>query len=220
MKRELKKTLWEAYVKKADIPRQQKSKIQQLGEYFFEDVSFLYQIYGLIGEENVCCKNGETGIIFEKEDDLYILRKESMGIFLRAEEMKCLLRDMIVLLEDILPLGSVVDLRKDKLHGDVSKVEHFRVVITKRFLGVGEGCFYPYGAVVYPLGTGGTGKNISFTPALIERVIYEGYSDELEDVFLYQMKNKLIVEQKRMSVGFATKKELAELTDRVCKLEV
>ena len=157
--------------------------------------------------------------MFENEEELYILRKENKGIFLKAKEMKRLLSDMITLFEEILPLGSVVDLKKDKLSEDldVSKVENFRIVITKRFVGAGEGCFYPYGAVLYPIGFGGTGKVISFTPALIEKVIYTGYSDEMEDAFVFQMKYKLVVEQRRKSAGFATRQELSETEEIVRK---
>ena len=37
---------------------------------------------------------------------------------------------------------------------------------------------------------------------MIEKVIYRGYEDELEEVFLYQMKMELIINQRRKSMGF------------------
>lgn len=219
MKAEMKEALWEAYLKQTDILEQQKEKLKELGTFFFEDVSFLYKIYPSVGEKQVNLCDEKTGIMFENEEELYILRKENKGIFLKAEKMKRLLSDMITLFEEILPLGSVVDLKKDKLSEDldVSKVENFRIVITKRFVGAGEGCFYPYGAVLYPIGFGGTGKVISFTPALIEKVIYTGYSDEMEDAFVFKMKYKLVVEQRRKSAGFATRQELSETEEIVRK---
>lgn len=221
MRRELKETLWNEYLKQSNIPELQKKELKQLGKLFFDDVSFLYDIYPLVGEENVSRSSEETKVIFENEGALYILRKEKAGIFLKENEMKRLLSDMIVLFEDILPLGSVVDLKKDKLFEDldVSKVENFRVVITKRFIGARVGCFYPYGAGVYPFGPVGE-KMISFTPALIERVIHTGYSDEVDEAFVFQMKKQLIVEQKRKSAGFATPQELEETAEYIRKVEV
>lgn len=216
-----KETLWNEYLKRSNIPELQKKKIRQLGELFFDDVTFLYDIYPLVGKDNVSCSNKKTNVVFENEGPLYILRKEKTGIFLKAEEMKRLISDMITLFEDILPLGSVVDLKKDKLFDgiDISNIENFRVVITKRFLGVKEGCFYPYGAVVYPVGLAG-GKMISFTPALIDRVIHVGYSDEIDEAFVFKMKHLLIVEQKRKSVGFATRQELEETARYIQRYEV
>ena len=60
---------------------------------------------------------------------------------------------------------------------------------------------------VYPLGIAGSGNVLSFTPAMIEKVIYRGYEDELEEVFLYQMKMELIINQRRKSMGFANADE-------------
>lgn len=220
MKREQKQALWEEYLKVVDFPEQQKGKLKELGILLLERVSYLYKIYSL-SEEKTFLEDEETGIVYEAEEDLHILRKGNMGIFLKKEEMKCLLADMISLFEEILPLGTVVDLKKGELAKtmDVSKVQQFRVIITKRFIGVGTGCFYPYGAVVYPLGTAGNGRTISFTPSLIENIVFTGYGDEVEEEFVFQMKKHLIVEQRRKSVGFATKQEREELEKVIHNLE-
>ena len=86
-------------------------------------------------------------------------------------------------------------------------------------MGAKAGCFYPYGAVIYPIGLA-EGKVISFTPALIERVVYTGYSDEVDEEFIFQMKQLLIIQQRRKSVGFATKQELSEAAEMIQKCEV
>lgn len=220
MKREQKETLWEEYLKVVDFPEQQKRKLKELGILLMERVSYLYRIYSLLESES-SFEDEETGIIYEVEEDLHILRKGNMGIVLKKDEMKRLLADMITLFEEILPLGTVVDLKKDELAKtmDVSKVQQFRVIITKRFIGTGEGCFYPYGAVLYPLGTAGYGRTISFTPSLVENIVFTGYSDEVEEAFVFQMKKHLIVEQRRKSVGFAAKQEREEFEKMMHKLE-
>ena len=216
----LKETLWNEYIHQISMDDIQKIKLKTIGENFYNDVSFLYDIYPLIGEDKVSCSDKKTNVTFENEGTLYILRKEKSGIFLGAEEMKKLISDMITLFEDILPLGSVVDLKKDKLFEGmgVTEVENFRVIITKRFLGAKAGCFYPYGAVIYPIGMA-EGKVIAFTPALIARVIHTGYSDETDETFVFQMKRQLVIKERRKSAGFATKQELAETAEMIRKLE-
>ena len=60
---------------------------------------------------------------------------------------------------------------------------------------------------------------ISFTPALIDRVIHTGYSDETDEEFIFQMKHHLVVEQKRKSVGFATYQDMEETAEYIRKEE-
>ena len=144
------------------------------------------------------------------EDGLYILRKEGAGIFLPEEKMKRIIIDMISIFEEILPLGTVVDLRKEKLEArlDLSGVEHFRVVIVKRFVGVGRDIYYPYAGALYPLGTTGEDKMISFSSALIEKVIHRGYSDETEEQFVGLMKREIIIGHRKKPAGFCSTEEL------------
>lgn len=222
MKNKWKESLWKEYLNVVEVKEQQKKNLQELGTFFFEDVSFLYRVYEAIMEEKSnIIEDKENGIVFEIEDNLYILRKGRTGIFLDVEEMKSILADMIVLFEDILPLGTVVDLNKDELMKviNVEKLENFRVVITKRFLGDGAGCFFPYGAVAYPIGTAGAGRAISFTPPLIEKIVFMGYKDETEDAFLFQMKYQLVIEQRRRSIGFASKQDMEKMRDRINTME-
>lgn len=222
MKIQWKEYLWEEYLKIANVKETQKKNFRELGAYFFENVSFLYKAYELIisGKKNTI-EDEKNGILFEKEDNLCILRKEKTGIFLDTQDMKSILADMIALFEDILPLGTVVDLQNDEMSKivNVSKMEKFRVVITKRFLGDGEGCFFPYGAVVYPIGTAGASRVISFTPPLIEKVVFMGYKDETEEAFIFQMKYQLVIKQRRCSAGFSNKQEIEKMRDRISTME-
>lgn len=220
MRKERKAALWEEYLKEADYLKGKEEQLKTIGELFYDNVSFLYEIYPLIGTGKESREDEESGLVFETEvGDLHILRKDGKAVGLKTEEIKKLLVDMIGLFEEILPIGSIVDLKKEILseNMDVSEVEKFRVAIVKRFLGNGYGCYYPYGAVVYPLGTAGKGKLMTFTPALIENVVFNGYSDETEEYFLYLMKQELIISQGRKSAGFATKQELEELRSSTVK---
>lgn len=209
MKKEYQEALWNAYIETAEVPEHQKKYLKTIGNSLMQEVPFLYRIYGLIGEQEEISECSEIGIHFEKEGESYILRQDSSGILLKEEAMKKLIVDMIGLFEEILPLGSVVDLKKEVLAEqlDLSGVDNFRVVITKRFMGTGESCYYPYGAVIYPVGTAGQGNVFSFTPALIGKTLFRGYGDWMEDEFVYQMKLELIVRKGRKSMGFASPDE-------------
>ncbi len=219
MKREWKESLWDEYVKGTIFSEEKKKSLKAVGDLLIDKAPFLYEIYAAIGKEGKQCKDEESGVAYEKADGLHILKWEETEICFEKDIFKTVVSDMIGLFEELLPLGSVVDLKKDKLaeNMDVSKIDNFRVVIVKRFVGDGESLYYPYGAVVYPFGTAGAGRVMSFTPALIDRVIFTGYSDEVEEAFVYQMKHELIVSQRRMSAGFASKERLAEFEKNIMK---
>ena len=151
--------LWEKYIAIADIAEYQKKYLKTLGKLLMQEIFFLYKIYAYVLEEHEeeISERSANNVYFEIEDNTYILRTDNGGIVLKKEAMQKLIIDMIGLFEDILPLGSVVDLKKEGIIED-KEIENFRVVITKRFLGTGEGCYYPYGGVVYPLGIAGSGN--------------------------------------------------------------
>ena len=125
---------------------------------------------------------------------------------------------MLDLLEDTLPLGSVVDLKKSAYKNvpEASEVEHIRMVITYRFLGKEEDSHYfPYAGVVYPTGMLGRKEVLYFTRPLVEKVVREGYRDEQEDAYVYLMKKELVIEKGKNSFGYATKEEIEAFNAQV-----
>ena len=54
-------------------------------------------------------------------------------------------------------------------------------------------------------------NDIHFTPRAIENVVQLGYHDEKELAFLFQIKNKFLVQNRKHSSGFATKDEVDEM---------
>ncbi len=121
------------------------------------------------------------------------------SITLTKEQVEKLIVSTLLILEEILPLGSVVDLKNvtDK------EVENFRVVIVNRFIYQKQlGGYFEYVGVVYPLGKLSEETTISFTPSLIEKVVHRGYSDEQEEVFVKLMKIRLIIENDYISMSF------------------
>lgn len=213
-KKQYKERLWKDYLdSREDLQQELKAQASVVGELFTDDVSYLYMVRKCVLRGGGAIEDEATQVQYEAEGEYHILRYESTELALRQNEMAVLLADMIDIFEDILPLGSVVDLNKAFLsrNMNLSGVENMRMVITKRFIGGETGCYYPYAAVVYPIGMGGEDKSFCFSAALIERVVHMGYSDSTEDAFIYGMKDRLIVKEHRRSMGFATEEESKEM---------
>lgn len=102
------------------------------------------------------------------------------------------------LAEEVYPLGTVVDLKKNRLTGipGIEEIKEFRVVIIQRFAHEeGKPFYHTYGGVIYPVGTMGFDTVIYFGGDMIENVIQEGYKDDQDEAFVYLMKKELIVEK-------------------------
>ena len=176
--------LWEEYVSQAPfLEDKQRKEWMKLGEKILGgDVTFLYELYREV----------------QTQEDLH------------KAEIRTLLETMIGIFEEVLPLGSVVDLRKEYLKGTIPSedVERVRVVIVKRYVEESpEGFYYPYAGTIYPTGIPGTETLLLFTPAMIEQVVSRGYSDEQEEAYLYLMKREFFLERKLRSIGFGNKEE-------------
>ena len=147
---------------------------------------------------------------YEKDGEDYFLRYQGEEWLFEREELKDFLEYLISIFEEVLPLGSVVDLKKEFLEETIplKDVERVRVVIVQRYVGESpEGFYYPYAGTLYPTGIPGSRRLIEFTPSLIENVVRHSYSDEQEDAYVYLMKRELMLERKLHSMGFADKKE-------------
>jgi len=126
-------------------------------------------------------------------------------------ELIAFLAIAIDVFDETLPLGSVVDLKKQYLKDDlpVDKIENVRIVITHRFLHNPKDRFYfPYAGVVYPLGSLGEDRMLHFTSPFIDRVVHKGFSDEQDEAFVLAMKKELLCNRQLHSFSFATKEDL------------
>jgi len=134
---------------------------------------------------------------------------ESTALLSRDRLMK-LVVSVADLTSEVLPLGTVVSLKKEHLGRiiNVSRIESARFIITNRFLPMPGGeLWYPYAGHVYPFGPDGTGNPIYFTGTLIEEVVHMGYRDEQDEAYVLAMKRELIVERNMHSVTFSTGEE-------------
>ena len=175
------------------------------------DVSALYSVASLFDNpETSNFEDKGRQILYALESEtLHIRRSEKDVVFPRETALKAI-QIMIDMLDDYLPLGSVVDLRKDLLNQDIplDKVENIRFVITRRFA-CAPNCtaFFPYGGTIYPLSGFDDDKLMYFTPALVDRVVHTGFADEAELAYCAFMKNELVATRGFCSMGFADEEQ-------------
>ena len=98
----------------------------EIGCRFKNKMETLYQIYGAIaaGDEHFC--DSERSITYERKKSNKLLTCNGETLVLAEGQLKTVLSRIIDIMEHVLPLGSVVDLKKDFLKnviGNTDKVE-------------------------------------------------------------------------------------------------
>ena len=121
----------------------------------------------------------------------------------------------------VLPLGSVVCIRKDVLPQSAQAVsggdmgsqatpeKDIRLIITERFTVLpGTKLFFPYGGVLYPFGALAQNQTLQFGPQLIKETVFVGHYDADEKLFAERMREELLLRKGLHSMAFAIKEEL------------
>ncbi len=113
-------------------------------------------------------------------------------------KIKELLEVMTEAVQDILPLGTVVELKQEEIPKEQREGKGaLRVVITRRFLEIeGETEYLPYSGVLYPVGAISQEQQVYFTGHAVKNILHRGYSDESE--LAYVLHTKEIILQKRL----------------------
>lgn len=175
------------------------------------DLSLFYKM-------NKCIVEGLGEISDKTLNTDFICREGKCGLYTDKCELICAANDfrrilaaMIDIYEDMYPLGTVLDLKKEYYKDilPVDEVEHIRVVVNYRFVPCSDKMYIPYVGAIYPIGNSGVNTSgLHFTPMAIDKVVHMGFIDEEEKAFLFQKKLDLIVENDMHSSGFALKEEL------------
>lgn len=193
--------------------------IKELANKYKTNVSFLYSINQCLVNKTGALEDKRKGTRYEYQEEESILAFGTKSLRLPHKQMKQVIAGMIDIFEDILPLGTVVDLKKDyfaKVMPDIEKVDNFRVVITYRFLHYeGGNVYFPYAGLIYPVGATIPPTMIHFTPMTIEKVVHMGFSDEFEQAFVMKEKIEHIVENKMHSVTFSDEEEISQLSEKI-----
>ncbi len=217
--RDYKLNLWKEFMEHTEyVLQRDRETMGRIAGTYVDDVSFLMRIYEAYVEKERFIEDEEHSVRYERDGEDYILALERRECVFSKENFRKVIVSMLDLLEDTLPLGSVVDLKKSAYKNvpEASGVEHIRMVITYRFLGKEEDSHYfPYAGVVYPTGMLGRKEVLYFTRPLVEKVVREGYRDEQEDAYVYLMKKELVIEKGKNSFGYATKEEIEAFNAQV-----
>ena len=201
-----KKKLYDNLIDSYGFSEEKTAFLKSVYTEFMSDIKAMYVLYSIIknGKEIGCyCGEVEATPV---GDNIEMSYKSSKEAFYKVD-VKDLLAHTITICEGILPQGTLVELDLEKIKVPNPNETQLFVVITKRFLGDENGPFYQYGGELYPTGNYGTGKILSFTPATIKQVVYKGYESEIENQFVYEMLDELVVKQHRLSMGFVEIKE-------------
>ncbi|MCL2492559.1 MAG: DUF4176 domain-containing protein [Clostridiales bacterium] len=179
--------------------------ILSLYDFYQDDKN---SIWSEIGCSPLSAEKYGEDVFFDFGDKGLQLGKEDFFLFLS------LVSDIFL---PILPLGSVVGLKKDALKKMGLPDDYSPdLVIVDRYLAVPDaGIYFPYSGVVYPLGSFGTERKIYFGPQLIEKVIFPGYADRREKPFHALMKEEYILERRLHSMSFAGEQEGAILQSKL-----
>lgn len=200
------------------IPPVKKEMIMQIAALQMDNMDFLMKTYEALEENERFVMDEELGLNYRNDGEDYILSLDNQECSCEKACFRKVLINLLDLIEDTLPLGTVVDLRKDiyKAAPQVEKIEHIRMVITYRFLGKeSDTHYYPYGGVVYPTGMMGEKQILYFTRPLVDKVVHKGFVDEKEDMYVYLMKKDLVIGGNRNSFGYATKEEIEAFNKRI-----
>lgn len=142
------------------------------------------------------------------EDNLnveYEQKKYTLSILIFNE----LCANIINLFEDVLPVGSVVEL---KLNTNLQSDQKAYFIVVKRFQFI-ENCsvYIPYEFQPYPVGPIDDKKKFYGSNELIKEVIFTGYFDINDYLYVNLMRSELIFNKKSFSMNYAPK----ELRDKL-----
>lgn len=204
-------TLVEEYLVKVDnLTDEEKTLVRNLSIKYQNNIDFLYQIYEAIGCGQLLLVDEKRNISCTVSGDYAKITIDEIEKEIMTEKLKTALESVAVLLEDVLPLGSMVELKKELLTSlpGIENVDKVRVVVTKRFVAhqKNEDYFYTYGGTIYPIGMN---YDFAFSKNLISRVVQKGYKDDVEKAYVYQMKRQLILDQHRVLSTFKKFREEA-----------
>lgn len=181
--------------------------IREFFQIFLDDLNLLKQLYK-VHKENVLnfvtsCRN--VSITYLKETVNHKIIFDDQQFSLREDIFARLFSTSIEIMRDLLPLGTVVELDETFFKLNQRTNTSTKVVITKRFIAPKNyQSYFPYAGVIYPIGEVKPNSVLYFTEPLIQRIIHEGYKDEMENAYELLMKKEFIVDKDMNSIEFST----------------
>lgn len=175
-------------------------------QLYRENQTYLYQVYENV-EKKESIVDEVVQVTFQVNNEMVIIKHQNFTLEVERVDLLKAIQLFVDMMAPMYPLGTVVDLKKEYLHKLVptEKLANARFVIVQRFLFSSHVPAYThFGGLVYPFGFIGGGELFYFTPELIEKVVYPGYADNIEQSYEITMKQELIINQGYCSIVFAT----------------
>lgn len=167
--------------------------------------TFLYSVYdSLKNDENIY--DELTHIMYTIEENTIVIKHDTFSLKVDKLDLLKIIQVFVDMLAPVFPLGTVVDLKTKYLTKivDVTDIKQARFVVMQRFLSLPNiPTYIHFGGLVYPMGIIGDGRVFQFTPELVEKVVYDGYVDELEHAYELVMKEEYILNNDYVSIAFA-----------------
>lgn len=213
-RKELTQALVRQYMKQnRQLTRPAKELLFQLAVDVIKNNFSLMEFYLAIKNENNSFLDSSKKILYQrKEDDTVRLEYCQQQQIYEGKQLLAAVGDLMELTNVILPLGSLVQLKKEAFGtiSGIERIENHRVVITHRFIRQDEHSYFTYGGVIYPVANFNGNQILKFTPSLIEKVVHKGFRDEQEDTYVYLMKQEMILQSDTHMVGLREKEEQYE----------
>ena len=128
------------------------------------DIDFLYCIYDNLNGTPVALQSQNKKVEYSVVNGRNIIKCDMQSAEYTNDELKLLLPLLIGISEEILPLGSLVELNIGYKNSKENKTEQFQMVITHRFISPeGEKDYFEYGGIPYPTGMLQGDKVLFFT---------------------------------------------------------
>lgn len=191
-----------------------KSICLKLALAYKNNLDELYKAYDYLNSEELEFIDSKKLVKINKTNDILIVDFKNSTFEISTENIKKVIAGIIDILEDVLPMGTIIELKPQfikSMYKSQSLKEVPKFIITKRFLSKKDSLsYFPYAAVQYPIGETSKGKNIHFTSKAIDKVIYKGFSDETELAYICVMKSEMIFKKEMHSISFSTLEEREE----------
>lgn len=144
------------------------------------------------------CKDKTNYIVSYKKCSSAFSKKQLTSLFCAAADIYC----------NVLPLGSVIRLRRDK-NDNTAETENQMIIIDRRYVYPDENskAFYTYSGTLFPFGSFNDCIRFNFTPNAVADIVFKGYSDETDDAYIFKAKDEMILKLKMHSFTGASEEE-------------
>lgn len=190
----------------------------QLSLLYRSELDELYKIYDYISSEDLEFVDNKKIIKINRQNNNLDVNIKNNLINISIDNTKYILAGIIDILEDILPIGTIIELKPEfikSIYNNENLNETPKFIIIRRFLSrEGNLSYFPYAAVPYPIGELSDGKNIHLTSKAIDKVVYKGFSDETDLAYICVMKSEMIFKKGMHSISFSSIEEREAYIDR------